>query len=117
MDSTLAAGIVGGACAIIGSAVSHILLHYFDRKKDIEARRRVSLEFALVFLEKCKTGAVLNLSEDDYYELIRNLASLERPLRSSVIEVYQYAKTHSLSIEERIAAASRIQADVAKLLM
>lgn len=116
MDSTLAAGIIGGSCAIAGSVVSHLLVHICDRRKDAEIRRRISLEFAVVFLEKCKTGIARDLSDADYYSLIRTLACLDPATRREVIDVYQDAKIANSTSDDLLSRASAIQARLANKL-
>ena len=114
MDSTLAAGIVGGVCAIAGSVVSHVLLFTFERWKVRADKRAVALEHVLVFCEKCKIGEARRLSDDDYYRLITVLASLEKDLRRKVIDIYQDSIHESVDASVVHARASALQETIAE---
>ncbi len=116
MDSTLAAGIVGGVCAIGGSVVSHILLFIFERKKLREDKRAVALEHALVFCEKCKLGETRRLADGDYYRFITVLALLESDLRREIIDVYNDSIRQDATPEELRTRASSLQERIATQL-
>jgi hypothetical protein len=113
MDSTLAAAVVGGACAIGGSLVSQLVLFAVERRKVRAERRSVALEFALVFLERCKLGDVRHVKDEEYYRLITSLACLPRDIRTKVIRVYQAARSSPQPTTELITSASDLQESIA----
>jgi hypothetical protein len=113
MDSTLAAGIVGGACAIAGSIVSHVLLFLFERRKLRDDRRMVALEYSLIFCEKCKLGQSRRLADEDYYHLVKTLALLDSDLRRDIIGIYQDCTGGNAPLQEIMKRASALQEVVA----